>query len=101
MKDSRFSLVTMFITLLLLSSGSVIFAASTSESVNNKIIYTAFIHRDMHRWEELIHSIETTGATRTVDQKLDLINYYYGYIGYLLGIKKHEPAELLIEKGEN
>ena len=100
MKVYRFSLVSCFLTFLLLSSGTVIYAASNSESVNNKIIYTAFIHRDMHRWQELIHSIETSGTTRTVDQKLDLINYYYGYIGYLLGIKKHEQAELLIEKGE-
>jgi hypothetical protein len=32
--------------------------------------------------------IDKFGHFKTVDQKLELINYYYGYIGWLIGQKK-------------
>jgi len=71
-----------------------------SETPYKKNIYAAFITHDMAKWERVIRTIETTNATNTVDQKLELINYYYGYIGWLIGQKKFSPAEKLIPKGE-
>jgi len=71
-----------------------------SESPYKKGIYTAFITHDMAKWEKVIRTIEDAKATNTVDQKLELINYYYGYIGWLIGQKKYAPAEKLIPKGE-
>ena len=70
------------------------------ESPYKKSIYTAFITHDMAKWENVIRIIEARKATNTVDQKLELINYYYGYIGWLIGQKKFAPAEKLIPKGE-
>lgn len=81
----------------------VLFTLATnaySESPYKKNIYAAFITHDMAKWERVIRTIETTNATNTVDQKLELINYYYGYIGWLIGQKKFSPAEKLIPKGE-
>lgn len=63
-------------------------------------IYSAFIQRDMTKWENVIHVIEASNSTNTIDQKLELISYYYGYVGYLVGKKQYTPAENLIEKGE-
>lgn len=99
MKDSRISLFFFVTTLLLFSFGSGTFAAPT-EASNNKIIYNAFINRDMHKWEALIRTLENSNELNSVGMKLDLINYYYGDIGYLLGIKQYDRAETLIEKGE-
>jgi tetratricopeptide (TPR) repeat protein len=71
----------------------------SQESYKNTI-YVAFIHRDMNNWENVIHTIELAKNTISVEQKLELINYYYGYTGYLIGKKEVEKAERLIEKGE-
>jgi len=84
------------LSLLLFTFTTVAF----SQSPYNKSIYTAFISGDMTKWENVIRTIETSNSANTVDQKLELINYYYGYIGYLIGKKQYAPAEKLIAKGE-
>jgi tetratricopeptide (TPR) repeat protein len=86
-----------FITLLVLLT---ITSAVFSESPYKKSIYSAFITHDMAKWENVIHTIESSNATTTVDQKLELINYYYGYIGWLIGQKQFAKAEKFIPKGE-
>jgi tetratricopeptide (TPR) repeat protein len=70
------------------------------ESPFKKSIYSAFITHDMGKWESAIRSMENSDATATVDQKLELINYYYGYIGWMIGKKQYEKADKLIPRGE-
>jgi len=70
------------------------------QSSNRELIYEAYIHGDMNKWASVIQTIETKNSPKTVDQKLELINYYYGYIGYLLGRKKYDQAQSFIEKGD-
>jgi len=96
MEWTNSTLNKLFATLILLSLAT----AAYSESTYKKNIYTAFITHDMAKWEKVIRTIEATNATNTVEQKLELINYYYGYIGWLIGQKKFTPAEKLIPKGE-
>ena len=83
------------ITLIFLS----VTTAAFSESPYKKSIYTAFVTHDMCKWEKVIQTIESANSTVTIDQKLELINYYYGYIGWLIGQKQYKPAEKLIPKG--
>jgi tetratricopeptide (TPR) repeat protein len=71
-----------------------------SQSSCRKNIYNAYINSDMNKWAGVIHSMESNNSPTTIDQKLELINYYYGYIGYLIGIKKNEQAQTLITAGE-
>ena len=96
MEWNNSTLNKLFATLILLTLAT----AAYSESTYNKSIYAAFITHDMAKWEKVIRTIEGTKATNTVDQKLELINYYYGYIGWLIGQKKFASAEKLIPKGE-
>ena len=96
MEWSNATLHKIFTTLFLLTLTTTAF----SESPYKKTIYSAFITHDMAKWEKVIHTIELSNATNTVDQKLELINYYYGYIGWLIGQKKYSPAEKLIPRGE-
>ena len=96
MKRLNFTLRTCLIFLLLIPFTSSTFA----ESPYKKIVYSAFIARDMTKWEELIRTVEASENNKTIEQKLELINYYYGDIGYLIGKKQYEPAEKLITKGE-
>ncbi len=86
-------LIATFVLLVLTTS-------AFSESPYKKTIYSAFITHDMAKWENVIRTIEATNATNTVDQKLELINYYYGYIGWLIGQKQFVRAEKLIPRGE-
>lgn len=81
----------------------VLFAFSTkslSQSTYKKSIYIAFIHRDMNKWKNIIRTIELSNSTNTIDQKMELISYYYGYVGYLVGKKEFAQAENLIPKAE-
>ncbi|MEI8272743.1 MAG: hypothetical protein WCG08_08975 [Paludibacter sp.] len=55
----------------------------------------------MYKWGELIHSVETNNSAKTIDQKLELINYYYGYVGHLMNKKKHQTASEYIDKGQD
>jgi len=80
--------------LLTITSGSF---AKTPYSKN---IYDAFIVRDMTKWENVIQSMEASHYNKTVDQKLELINYYYGIIGYLIGKKQYIHAEQLTNRGD-
>ena len=72
-----------------------------AESAQKKIFYKTFVNREMYKWGELIHFTETTNPPRTIEQKLELVNYYYGYIGHLMNKKKYESAGDCIEKGQN
>lgn len=90
------ALRTCLVILLLVT----ITSASNAESHYKSTVYSAFIARDMTKWEELIRTVEASGSNKTVDQKLELINLYYGYIGYLIGKKQFTPAEKLMDKGE-
>jgi len=86
----------LILSLLLLTFTSGLFA-KTSYS---KSIYDAFIVRDMTKWESIVQSMEASRTVTTVDQKLELVGYYYGVIGYLIGKKQYDHAEQLTNKGE-
>lgn len=84
------------ITLILFTLAPEIY----SETPYKKALYNAFINREMYKWGAIIQTIETSKPATTVDQKLELINYYYGYIGHLIGKKQYEAAGTMINRGE-
>lgn len=71
-----------------------------SETPYKRTLYNAFINREMYKWGTIIQSMETGKPETTVDQKLELINYYYGYTGFLIGKKQYKVAEIMINRGE-
>lgn len=71
-----------------------------AQSAYKKLIYNAYINGDMNKWANVIYTIEQNEDNKTIDQKLELISYYYGYVGFLLGLKNYEKAQLMIPKGE-
>jgi len=96
MERTKQSISRLIITFFLFSLAPEVFA----ESPYKKTIYNAFINREMYKWGTVIHTIETYNPPATIDQKLELIDYYYGYIGYLISKKQYETAEKLLIKGE-
>jgi tetratricopeptide (TPR) repeat protein len=96
MENTKSLLNRLFITLFLVTLAPEVY----SESPYKKAIYNTFINREMYKWGSIIHTIEYGKPLTTVDQTLDLINLYYGYIGHLIGKKQYASAEIMISRGE-
>lgn len=69
-----------------------------SQSDYRKEIYEAYIQGNMQAWEKTIGQMETVDLS--LHGKIELINFYYGYIGYLIGTDQKELAGAYIKKGE-
>ncbi len=63
-----------------------------AQSVNQKTIYKAYINSDVTKWSTTIRNIETNTPPTTIDKKLELVNFYYGYASYLVGIRQNSQA---------
>lgn len=62
-------------------------------------IYNAYTSGDMNKWEAAVIKMESSRPT-SLSKKLELLNYYYGYIGYLIGKEEKSKAKSYIGKGE-
>jgi tetratricopeptide (TPR) repeat protein len=60
----------------------------------NKTIYKAYIRGNMSEWKNYIDSYKVS----TNAQKLELINYQYGYIAYCIGKEKNSEAEDYLQR---
>jgi len=96
MEFKKSTLNKLILTLFVFTLAPEIYA----ESPYKRNFYNSFINREMYKWGNIIYTIESGKQVTTVEQKLELINYYYGYIGYLIGKKQHETAGNMIVKGE-
>lgn len=65
-----------------------------------KQLYEAFIAEQMNSWGGIISDFEAEKSLQSENEKLELINYYYGYIGYLLGTGRKKDADVYLTKGE-
>lgn len=79
---------------------SVSLSFLNAQNTYQKIVYNAYISGDMQKWAAVINTMEKNGEYKTLGQKLELISYYYGYIGYALGLKNYDQAEKLLSKAE-
>lgn len=71
-----------------------------SEEPYKKIIYTTFISHEMNKWQNVIQLIETKYTPVTVEKKIELLSYYYGFTGYLIREKRFDEVETYITKAE-
>lgn len=88
-----------FKTIITLFVFVVSFGSANAQSGYKPIIYKAYVNGDMNKWASVIFTIEKENPT-SVEKKTELISYYYGYIGFLLGTKKYETAQKYMTKGE-
>lgn len=61
--------------------------------------YDAYVSGDMGRWKSVITAIEAESDPDQMRQ-LELLEYYYGYIGYLLAEGRNQEAKDYITKGD-
>jgi tetratricopeptide (TPR) repeat protein len=67
---------------------------------NKSIIYNAFVSGNMQKWKNTMDNMAQDKQLSN-EQQLELIGYYYGYIGYNLGVKNEKNAQVYIDKGED
>lgn len=96
MEKSRNNFIILIISILITS----LCLEVNAESPYKKTIYNAFISREMYKWAKVIHTIEISTTPTNTEQKLELVDYYYGYAAYLIGKKQYEPALKMTTKGE-
>lgn len=96
-KEKRNTLITLSLLLLFWTSETKMSAQSTTK----KLFYKTYVNREMYKWGDLIRSVETNNPPKTIEQKFELLNYYYGFTGYLMNRKQHETAQIYISKGQD
>lgn len=76
----------------------VFFQYGYTQSASNNQIYEAFSRGKMDIWYNVMQSFESTMDKNCDTDKLELINYYYGYVGWLISVEKNEMAHDYIDK---
>ncbi len=78
---------------------TVIYRNALAQNSRDDRVYNAYINGNMKEWHRVIEEMENTETLTGNGNKLQLIGYYYGYIGYLLGTEKTDKALEEIVKG--
>lgn len=71
----------------------------SSYASNKAEIYKAYISNNMSHWKKTIDEMNQQNP-KSNDQRIELLNYQYGYIAWCIGNKKYKMAETYIELGE-
>ena len=70
------------------------------ENSRQKEIYHAYISGNMTQWATVVKDMENDATIKTVDQKLELIGYYYGLTAYYIGRGNEKMARKIILKAD-
>ncbi len=62
-------------------------------------IYDSYITNNMLQWKTVVDEIEKKPALSNL-QRLELLNYQYGYIGWCIGQKRTEEAKAYLQLAE-
>lgn len=101
MQRQKYFSAASIISLLLLLSG-VLHAAGnfTVRQSPNEQVYQAFISDRMEGWDHVIVSLSGRKASLSDKQLGELVNYYYGYTGWIIGEGQKKKATRYIGEAE-
>ncbi|MCC8019963.1 MAG: hypothetical protein LIO85_09370 [Rikenellaceae bacterium] len=88
-----------FVKAVCVTLGLFISVPVSAQRQYSREIYSAYISGDIGGWERVITGLEASG-TPTAGQKLELAEYYYAHIGYLLGAGRKREAKEYLDKAE-
>ncbi len=83
--------------LLLLFSGAAILPAQQSP---HEKVYQAYISDQMDLWDQVIRDLSSRKASLTDQQLKELINFYYGYVGWAIGQDMKRKARDYIDEAD-
>lgn len=69
-----------------------------SETSRRQQIYNAYVSGNMDQWILVVKEIENDETIKTVSQKLELVEYYYGLTPFYIDTKNVKMAKLTIQK---
>lgn len=75
---------------------AVAFCAEATE--RKETIYKAYINGKMDVWKQVMTELESK-SVRSPSEQLELLEYYYGYVGFLLGQDRTAQAKPYVKKG--
>jgi tetratricopeptide (TPR) repeat protein len=80
---------------------SFLFAASISFGATSRrhLIYEAYINGNRAQWIQVVNEMEHSTEPKTLSWKLELAEYYYGMVGYYIGMKRNDLAAPILAKG--
>lgn len=90
---------TKYILMTALSLSLALSLPAFAQESYRQTTYEAYISGEMERWKPVIAAMEEENDTN-VERRLELLEYYYGYIGYLLAEGRKDEAKVYISKGE-
>lgn len=61
-------------------------------------IYEAYINGNRAQWIQVVNEMERSSEPKTLSWKLELTEYYYGMVGYYIGMKRNDLAAPILTK---
>ncbi len=92
MERSKYWVIPLILFLFICHPG--LFADNRSE------IYQAYISNRMERWKGIIDKLNAQPQSKEAE-RLDLLNFQYGYIAWCMGNKRKDEAEKYIDQADN
>jgi tetratricopeptide (TPR) repeat protein len=91
-----------YITRLILLAGCILLSIRSGFPQVSAVeqIYEAYATGNMTKWVGAMNAFEANPDNATYEKKLELVNYYYGYTGWLIGEEKYDIARLYINRSE-
>ena len=100
------NILAKYLLLLIISimSNNIIFAQNSKVNNYREAIFKSYLSGNMEIWRKTLSEIEKDTQYQlskgNISNLTELLNYYYGYIGYLISIKDRKEANRYIDKGE-
>lgn len=95
MERKKYPLLILLWVIFAMPSGSSVLAGDN----NSSLIYEYYVSGKLEGWKPVIEKLERK-PDKTASEKLELLNYYYGFTGYLIGQKNDKEAEKYIGKAD-
>ncbi|MDD4921439.1 MAG: tetratricopeptide repeat protein [Bacteroidales bacterium] len=87
-------------SLLILFQFLILSTLCVAETSRHKQIYQAYISGNINQWISVVKEMESGENIRTVSQKLELIEYYYGLSGFYIGQNNLKMVKITIDKAD-
>lgn len=91
MERSKYYVMCLLCWFLFLEIGSV------SAQDKSDMLLKAYLNGDMNSWLMYIEDAQSKNG-QSVQQRLELLDYEYGYIAYLLSVNKKKEASAMLKK---
>ena len=83
-----------YIFTLIIAIICTLFTTASAQEFNYKEkFYNLFISGNVNNWDKIIAQFESDKTKKDDTGKIELLEYYYGYIGHLIDIKDEDRAE--------